>query len=83
MITYTLYALRGQGEQPDARGETLILAALRVMQDCPGNAIGSRRVCSFIFSTRALFDARWVPGSDGRASAPSWDPLPQSTSQPT
>lgn len=67
MITYTLYALKGiNGDVYDPRGETLILAALRVMQDCPGNAITSRRVNISPFTKSIVFIL--IVGSDDRPS---------------
>ena len=45
MVSYIAYVMRGLGEQFDSQGETLILASLRIMQDCPANAIASRKVC--------------------------------------
>lgn len=68
MITYTLYALKGiNGDVYDPRGETLILAALRVMQDCPGNAITSRRV-DIPYPTKKN-NAHLAVGFDDRPSA--------------
>jgi transformation/transcription domain-associated protein len=45
MVSYIAYVMRGLGEQFDSQGETLIQASLRIMQDCPANAIASRKVC--------------------------------------
>lgn len=45
MVSYIAYIMRGLGEKYDPQGEILILASLRIMQDCPANAIASRRVC--------------------------------------
>jgi transformation/transcription domain-associated protein len=44
MVSYVAYVMRASGDQYDSYGETLILASLRIMQDCPANAIVSRRV---------------------------------------
>lgn len=44
MVSYIAYVIRGLGDAYDPHGETLILASLRIMQDCPANAIASRRV---------------------------------------
>ncbi|EPQ59490.1 hypothetical protein GLOTRDRAFT_136350 [Gloeophyllum trabeum ATCC 11539] len=42
MISYSAYILRGL-EEYDKYGNTLVLTGLRLFQDCPPNAVGSRR----------------------------------------
>ena len=44
--------MRFTGDQDDAYGETLILSALRILQDCPANGIALRKV--FMFETNSL-----------------------------
>ncbi|EGO01921.1 hypothetical protein SERLA73DRAFT_166433 [Serpula lacrymans var. lacrymans S7.3] len=43
MVSYLAYIMRGLGDEYDPYGETLILASLRILQDCPANAIAARR----------------------------------------
>lgn len=38
--------MRFSGEQPEGYAETLILSALRLLQDCPSNGIALRKVCN-------------------------------------
>ncbi|KZT26868.1 FAT-domain-containing protein [Neolentinus lepideus HHB14362 ss-1] len=42
MISYSAYILRGL-EEYNKYGDTLVLTGLRLFQDCPPNAVGSRR----------------------------------------
>lgn len=49
MISYMAYVLRGSAAQFEQHGESLILTALRVMQDCPATAISPRRVSIVLF----------------------------------
>lgn len=44
MVSYLAFVLRGFGDQFESEGETLILAALRILQDCPAMAISARKV---------------------------------------
>lgn len=44
MLSYLAYVMRFSGEVSDAYGETLVLAALRLLQDCPANGISLRKV---------------------------------------
>ncbi|KII95163.1 hypothetical protein PLICRDRAFT_693420 [Plicaturopsis crispa FD-325 SS-3] len=43
MVSYLAYVMRGLGEPYQHYGDTLIVASLRILQDCPANAISSRR----------------------------------------
>lgn len=52
MLSYLAYVMRFTGDQDDAYGETLILSALRILQDCPANGIALRKV--FMFETNSL-----------------------------
>jgi transformation/transcription domain-associated protein len=45
MVSYLAYIVRALGEQNDSYGDTLVLSSLRILQDCPANAIAARRVC--------------------------------------
>jgi len=44
MLSYVAYVLRGLGDQPESHGDSLLLAALRLLQDIPAHDISSRRV---------------------------------------
>ena len=44
LVSYLTFTLRGMGEQFETFGEALVLTSLRLCQDCPPNAILSRRV---------------------------------------
>ena len=44
MISYLAFVLRGMGDHQDAEGQALVLAALRILQDCPSMAIAARKV---------------------------------------
>ena len=44
MISYLAFVLRGMGDQHDNEGQALVLAALRILQDCPSMAISARKV---------------------------------------
>lgn len=44
MLSYLAYNMRFSGEQPEGYAETLILSALRLLQDCPSNGIALRKV---------------------------------------
>ena len=44
LVSYLTFTLRGMGEQFETFGEALVLTSLRLCQDCPPNAIISRRV---------------------------------------
>ncbi|KAF9453072.1 FAT-domain-containing protein [Macrolepiota fuliginosa MF-IS2] len=63
MLSYLAYNMRFSGEQPEGYAETLILSALRLLQDCPSNGIALRKELMVVFrhlmSTnhrRVLFD---------------------------
>lgn len=62
MLSYLAYVMRFSGEQDDSYGETLILSALRILQDCPPNGILLRKVCLF---QMALFVSYTASGIDG------------------
>ncbi|KAI0921097.1 hypothetical protein AcW2_006184 [Taiwanofungus camphoratus] len=49
VLSYLAYVLRGLGEQYDSEGETLILAALRILQDCPSMAVVARKDLMIVF----------------------------------
>lgn len=44
MLSYLAYVMRFSGEIADSYGETLVLSALRLLQDCPANGIPLRKV---------------------------------------
>ncbi|KAF9057606.1 hypothetical protein BJ165DRAFT_1520972 [Panaeolus papilionaceus] len=63
MLSYLAYVMRFSGEVSDAYGETLVLAALRLLQDCPANGISLRKELMVVFRhlmgtphRKALFD---------------------------
>ncbi|PPQ93995.1 hypothetical protein CVT25_009843 [Psilocybe cyanescens] len=63
MLSYLAYVMRFPGELADSYGETLILGALRLLQDCPSNGIAMRKELMVVFRhlmgtphRRALFD---------------------------
>ncbi|KAH9951586.1 hypothetical protein B0H21DRAFT_818036 [Amylocystis lapponica] len=49
MVSYLAFVLRGLGEQYESEGETLLLSALRILQDCPANAIPARKDLMIVF----------------------------------
>lgn len=44
MLSYLIYVMRFSGEITDSYGETLVLSALRLFQDCPSSGILLRKV---------------------------------------
>jgi transformation/transcription domain-associated protein len=48
MLSYLAYIMRFSGDLADSYGETLILSALRLLQDCPSNGIVMRKVRTII-----------------------------------
>lgn len=55
MLSYLAYIMRFSGDLADSYGETLILSALRLLQDCPSNGIAMRKVRTVtIFSIHRL-----------------------------
>lgn len=55
MLSYLAYIMRFSGDLADSYGETLILGALRLLQDCPSNGIAMRKVRTIIiFSDHRL-----------------------------
>ncbi|TFK43492.1 hypothetical protein BDQ12DRAFT_731508 [Crucibulum laeve] len=63
MLSYLAYVMRFSGEPDDSYGETLILSALRILQDCPANGIALRKELMVVFRhlmgtphRRALFN---------------------------
>ena len=54
MISYLAFVLRGMGEQQEAEGQALVLAALRILQDCPSMAISARKVGSISTSPTTI-----------------------------
>ncbi|KAH9482694.1 Transcription-associated protein 1 [Psilocybe cubensis] len=64
MLSYLAYVMRFPGELADSYGETLILSALRLLQDCPSNGIAMRKELMVVFRhlmgtphRRALFNS--------------------------
>lgn len=47
MLSYLAYVMRFSGDVTDSYGETLILSALRLLQDCPSHGVAMRRVNKF------------------------------------
>jgi transformation/transcription domain-associated protein len=47
MLSYLAFVMRVLGETDESYGETLILSALRMLQDCPTNGISLRKVRLF------------------------------------
>ncbi|KAF8165306.1 hypothetical protein B0H34DRAFT_232712 [Crassisporium funariophilum] len=63
MLSYLAYVMRFSGDLDDSYGETLVLSALRLLQDCPANGIALRKELMVVFRhlmgtshRRALFD---------------------------
>jgi transformation/transcription domain-associated protein len=83
MVSYIAYVMRGLGEQFDSQGETLILASLRIMQDCPANAIASRKVRFTISNAQLLFDGCGFVGLNDCASTLDWYTLSKSIARST
>jgi hypothetical protein len=51
MVSYLAFITRALGDTPSVYGDPLVLASLRLLQDCPENAITVRRVgCFLVFS---------------------------------
>src|SRR6266567_6458473 len=48
MLSYLAYIMRFSGDLADSYGETLILSALRLLQDCPSNGIAMRKVTTIL-----------------------------------
>jgi transformation/transcription domain-associated protein len=44
MVSLLTYVLRALGESNDSYGDALASSSLRILQDCPANVIGARRV---------------------------------------
>jgi transformation/transcription domain-associated protein len=44
MLSYLAFVMRVLGETDESYGQTLILSALRMLQDCPTNGISLRKV---------------------------------------
>ena len=44
MLSYLAYVMRFSGDLDSNYGETLVLSALRLLQDCPANGIALRKV---------------------------------------
>ena len=47
MLSYLAYVMRFSGDLDNTYGETLVLSALRLLQDCPSNGIALRKVFYF------------------------------------
>ena len=64
MVSLLFWAMRGIGEQSEPYGESLLLPAVRLLQDCPANAIAARKVLSARLSYRSISDTHeqdlWV-----------------------
>ncbi|KAF9009027.1 hypothetical protein BDQ17DRAFT_1422200 [Cyathus striatus] len=63
MLSYLAYMMRFSGDHDNIYGETLILSALRILQDCPANGIALRKELMVVFRhllgtahRKALFD---------------------------
>lgn len=46
MLSYLAYVMRFTSDITDSYGETLVLSALRLLQDCPSHGVVMRRVSS-------------------------------------
>lgn len=44
MVSYLAFIMRALGDQGDVYGDPLIVLSLRLLQDCPANAIVHRKV---------------------------------------
>ncbi|GLB33849.1 putative PI3 PI4-kinase family protein [Lyophyllum shimeji] len=49
VLSYLAYVMRFSGEADEKYGETLILTALRMLQDCPANGIALRKELMVVF----------------------------------
>ncbi|KAF8655244.1 hypothetical protein AX16_003148 [Volvariella volvacea WC 439] len=49
MLSYLAYVMRYTGEQDESYGETLVLRALRLLQDCPSSGIPLRKELMVVF----------------------------------
>ncbi|TFK75868.1 hypothetical protein BDN72DRAFT_954419 [Pluteus cervinus] len=49
MLSYLAYIMRYSGDQDETYGETLILRALRLLQDCPASGIALRKELMVVF----------------------------------
>ncbi|KAJ7498882.1 hypothetical protein FB451DRAFT_1427318, partial [Mycena latifolia] len=49
ILSYLTYVMRWGVDNQDAYGDTLLLATLRLLQDCPVNAIGTRKELIVVF----------------------------------
>jgi transformation/transcription domain-associated protein len=49
MVSYLAFIMRVLGEQGEVYGDPLIIVCFRLLQDCPANAIVSRKVCYACF----------------------------------
>lgn len=51
MLSFLAYVMRFSGDLDNTYGETLVLSALRLLQDCPANGIALRKVLYFGLSS--------------------------------
>ncbi|KAG5637374.1 hypothetical protein H0H81_004799 [Sphagnurus paluster] len=49
VLSYLAYVMRFSGEPDEKSGETLILTALRMLQDCPANGVALRKELMVVF----------------------------------
>ncbi|KAF7352758.1 hypothetical protein MVEN_01242100 [Mycena venus] len=68
ILSYLTYVMRWGVENQETYGDTLLLATLRLLQDCPANAIGTRKELIVVF--RHL-----LGGAHRRAIIPQMDKL--------
>ena len=80
MVSYLAYGMRMSGEQFDSYGPPMILAALRILQDCPAHAINIRKV-KLLNHTDYSADSS-VIGFNGGISPPNGYSPPQRFTEP-
>ncbi|KAJ7638852.1 FAT domain-containing protein [Roridomyces roridus] len=49
ILSYLTYVMRWGVENQDTYGDTLLLSTLRLLQDCPANAVGTRKELIVVF----------------------------------
>ena len=55
MLSFLAYVMRFSGDLDNTYGETLVLSALRLLQDCPANGIALRKVLQFGLTSIFVF----------------------------
>lgn len=78
ILSYLTYVMRWGVESQEAYGDTLLLSTLRLLQDCPVNAIGTRKVrhhfsVDFFFNIFPGIDCSFPP-SHGQRPPPRHPP---------